>query len=105
MAAQDNKPGLGLRERSVVDRSRSYKTNDQGIAEIYDLDFAAFLLMHNVALAESYRDGREFMFKFLDTNDSIKNLAITYANSESAKFADCVRRLKKVTIAQSISSR
>lgn len=78
---------------------------DDKTAVVYDLDFAAFLLMHGVALAESYRDGREFMFKFLDTNDKIKELSIVFANSESAKFADCVRRLKKVTIAQSISSR
>lgn len=101
MSNPDGKPASG----SIVDRSRSYKANDQGLAEVYDLDFAAFLLMHGVALAESYRDGREFMFKFLDTDNKIKDLAITYANSESAKFADCVRRLKKVTIAQSISGR
>lgn len=86
-----------------IDRGRSYKTSDDGKVEVYDLDFAAFLLMHNVPLAESFRDGREFMFKFLDSEKLIPNFAIQYANSESAKFADCVRRLKKVTIAQGSS--
>lgn len=83
-----------------VDRGRSYTNADDNKVEVYDLDFAAFLLMHNVPLAESFRDGREFMFKFLDVDKRISGLAIQYANSESAKFADCVRRLKKVTIAQ-----
>lgn len=88
---------------SRVDRGRSYKTSEDGKVEVFDLDFAAFLLMHNIPLAESYRDGREFMFKFLDVDKTIPSLAIQYANSESAKFADCVRRLKKVTIAQGSS--
>lgn len=83
-----------------VDRSRSFKTSDDGKVDVYDLDFAAYLLMNNVPLAESFRDGREFMFKFLDQAKLIPQLSIQYANSESAKFADCVRRLKKVTIAQ-----
>ncbi len=88
-----------------IDRGRSYRAVDDGKVEVYDLDFASYLLMHNVPLAESYRDGREFMFKFLDPNSQIRDLAIKFANSESAKFADCVRRLKKVTIAQSINIR
>lgn len=91
--------------KPVVDRSRSYRSDENGLVEVFDLDFAAFLLMNGVALAESYRDGREFMFKFLDSNNRIKELSINFANSESAKFADCVRRLKKVTIAHTISSR
>lgn len=88
---------------AYIDRGRSYTKSEDNKVEVYDLDFAAFLLMHNVPLAESFRDGREFMFKFLDVDKRISALAIQYANSESAKFADCVRRLKKVTIAQGSS--
>ncbi len=81
---------------------RNFQQTEEGLVEVFDLDFAAFLLMHGVPLAESFRDGREFLFKFLDQQNKIKELAITFANSESAKFADCVRRLKKVTIATAI---
>jgi hypothetical protein len=54
--------------------------------------------MHGIALAASYRNGREFLFKFHDDSNRVADLAIAFANSESAKFADCVRRLKKVTV-------
>jgi hypothetical protein len=81
---------------------RNFQRTEDGRIEVYDLDFAAFLSMHNVPLAEAFRDGREFLFKFVDPDNKIKELAIVFANSESAKFADCVRRLKKVTIATAI---
>ena len=95
-----------MNERSTYrtpPRGRNFNQTYDGLVEVFDLDFAAFLLMHGVALAQSFRDGREFLFKFLDQHDRIKQLAIDFANSESAKFADCVRRLKKVTIATAIS--
>lgn len=91
------------RDFGTPPRGRNFEQSEDGLVDVFDLDFAAFLLMHGVALAESFRDGREFLFKFLDQQNKIKDLAITFANSESAKFADCVRRLKKVTIATAIS--
>lgn len=54
--------------------------------------------MHGVPLAASNRSGRDFVFKFQDTSKQVGALAITFANSESSRFADCVRRLKKVTV-------
>lgn len=67
---------------------------------MYDLDLAAYLSMRGIALAESYRDGREFLFTFLDTDTKIPQTVIEYVNSEAARFADSVRRLKKVTLSQ-----
>jgi len=86
-------------------RSNGYIVDETGNVSVYDLDFASFLLMHGVVIAESYRDGREFLFKFYDPEGNVAKLAITYANSESAKFADCVRRIKKITIPRSFNGR
>lgn len=89
----------------AVDRSRSYRIVENQRVEVYDLDFAAYLLMRDVALAESMRDGREFRFTFRDDGSRIPDLAMEYVNSESAKFAGAVRRLKKVTMNAGSESR
>lgn len=70
------------------------------MVEVYDLDLAAYLSMRDIPLAESYRYDREFIFRFLDPENKINALTIEYVNSESARFADAQRRLKKVIISR-----
>lgn len=79
-----------------VDRGRGFQAGSDGRSDVYDLDFAAYLLLRNVPLAEANRSGREFTFVFHDTTGLIGKLSVEYMNSESARFADAVRRLKKV---------
>jgi hypothetical protein len=83
-----------------IDRGRGYQSSGSGRADVYDLDFAAYLLLRNVPLAEATRSGREFTFVFQDPEGLIAKLSVEYMNSESARFADAVRRLKKVVFSQ-----
>lgn len=85
---------------SRVDRGRGYKVLEDFTVEVYDLDLAAYLSMKDLPLAQSERYGREFIFKFFDPTLRISKLAIEYVNSESARFADAQRRLKKVIISR-----
>lgn len=80
------------------DRGRGYRPIENNEVEVYDLDLAAYLSMCGLPLAESLRLEREFIFRFLDKENRIGALAIDYVNSESARFADAQRRLKKVVI-------
>ena len=82
------------------DRGRGYRQIDGGIVEVYDLDMASYLSMRDLALAESYRYEREFVFRFQDPEGRIAKLTIEYVNSEAARFADAQRRLKKVIISR-----
>ena len=46
------------------------------------------------------RDGRrngfsKFVFRFADTEELVDGLSLDYTNSDCARFADSVRRLKK----------
>jgi hypothetical protein len=89
--------GSNGRDRRL-DRGRGYRPIENHEVEVYDLDLAAYLSMVGLPLAESIRYEREFVFRFLDTADRVGALAIDYVNSESARFADAQRRLKKVVI-------
>jgi hypothetical protein len=83
--------------RPFIDRGRSYKELEgSSSVDIYDLDFAAYLLMRGVALAEAFRNGREFLFRFYDPESQIPKLSVEFTNSESARFGESCRRLKKV---------
>ena len=90
--------GNGAHNR--VDRGRGYRAVENNIVEVYDLDLAAYLTMRDLPLAESYRHEREFVFKFYDAEQKVGKLAVDYVNSEAARFADAVRRLKKVSISR-----
>jgi len=89
-----------FRAGTRVDRSRGWSVIGNNKVEVYDLDLASYLSMRDLPLAESYRDEREFMFRFLDPDNRVEQLAIDFVNSESAKFASAVRRIKKITLSQ-----
>jgi len=89
-----------------VDHSLAYKTLPNGSVEVYDLDFAGYCCLRGLTvltMLESpgpkgrVRPGafRQYVFVFEATADRIASICVDYANSESAKHADCVRRLKK----------
>lgn len=80
-------------------RSQTYKVCQDGSVEVYDLDFAAYCGIRDLAIVDMYEVAdsrpREFVFRFAADEQAIRQLSIDYANSESARHADCVRRYKK----------
>lgn len=90
----------------MLNKSRAYTRENDDVL-VFDLDFAAFCHINYLPLKDSieiYRQNfrtknriKEFVFIFVDPTNKIKDLAILYANSESARHADAVRRLKKTT--------
>jgi len=103
---RDRQPGGGRRQRKTRGGLNFRVVGDS--VEVYELDFAAYCLMRELPIADlveekdrqNGRKSREaqfnyFIFHFADPDKRIVQLSLDYANSESAKFADCVRRLKK----------
>lgn len=64
-----------------------------------DMAFAAFLLMNGLQVwraTETHgRRANEYAFTFDDPNDKWEDLARLFANSESLRFDNSVRTLKK----------
>ena len=81
----------------------AYKVRGDGFVEVYDLDFAAYCLKEGVTIADMVEEGPKrrgkpprYLFLFCDEGgDRIRKLSVAFTNSEEAKFAYCVRRLKK----------
>ena len=89
-------------KRRKVNRSLAYKVRGHGEVEVYDLDFASYCLMRNLPIADMVEEDSknrrgpiQYLFLFQDDEGVIGTLSVDYTNSESAKFADSVRRLKK----------
>lgn len=86
-----------------VNSSLAYKVHGDGPVEVYDLDFAAYCLMRDLPIADMIEEGGgrgtrgplRYLFVFQDFDGRITQLSVDYTNSESARHADCVRRLKK----------
>jgi len=85
--------------RRVLSHTLAYRAHSDGTIEIYDLDFAAYCLLRDLAIADMVEEGNRrpsrFIFTFHGTKEQIQQLAVEYTNSDCAKFADSVRRLKK----------
>jgi hypothetical protein len=101
--------GNGTQNR--VDRSREFTPIDGDRVEVTDFDFAAFLLMEGARFVDARRiSDREHIFIFQDqvnleeVPSQIRALSIKYVNSESARFADALRRIKKTTYSIRTSS-
>jgi len=80
----------------------AYKALPGGLVEVYDLDFAAFCLLKELAIADMIKEGGHrgpprFRFVFKTEDAAVDKCAVEYINSDCARFADCVRRLKKTT--------
>lgn len=87
-------------KRRHVNSSLAYKVHGDGQVEVYDLDFAAYCLLRDLPIADMIEEGTSrgpsrYRFVFHDVERQIVHLSVDYTNSESAKHADCVRRLKK----------
>jgi hypothetical protein len=83
-------------------RTLAYKQREDGISEVYDLDFAGYCMLRDLPIADMVETGSsngrgpiQFLFSFNDPDGQITQLSVDYTNSESAKHADCVRRIKK----------
>jgi hypothetical protein len=88
--------------RQALNWSLAYKAFEDSTIEIYDLDFAAYCLMEGLPIADMVeenpkRNGQppRYLFRFQGDKETINTLSVRYTNSDCAKFADCVRRLKK----------
>ena len=99
--SRTDRPGA-KNQRHRINRALAYTVRDDGQVEVYDLDFAAYCLMRDLLVADMVEDGRrgrrgpsQFRFLFKDESQRISQLSVDYTNSESAKHADCVRRIKK----------
>jgi hypothetical protein len=60
-----------------------------------DLSFAAYLTMHGIVLIRAKKLGKTFKFEF-ENASKIEQLRYAYPSSESSKFDDAVRKLKKL---------
>ena len=91
--------GNGKYDPPKLSRSLAYKMREDGKTEVYDLDFAAYCLIRNseIGVMDEVDGGRpgEYFFLFDDPHGLIAKHSIDYTNSESARHADAVRRLKK----------
>ena len=65
-----------------------------------DLSFAAYLTMHGVVLKKAKKLGKTYQFTF-EGSDLVNQLRFTYIGSESSKFDDAVRKLKKLLFGDS----
>ena len=65
------------------------------IFETNDLSFAAYLTMHSVKLLKAKRLGSSYKFVF-ENSDKVQKLRFEYIDSESSKFDDAVRKLKRL---------
>lgn len=83
-----------------VDRGRGYKRVSGSHVEVYDLDMAAYVHMRNIPIVEASKTGREIVVVFLDPVEKnlVDKIATEWLNSEAAKFANCLRSLKKVAL-------
>ncbi len=97
MTALAHGPQRGNGTPRSLDRGRQYGTSRSGKeAEVWDWDFAAYLLMRGVPLVNAVRMSRkECSFRFTNRDGEIESMSIEFANSESARFGDAMRRLKK----------
>jgi hypothetical protein len=98
MEGSSPRPKGGLRPGG----SLAYHVLEDGKVEVFDLDFAAYCLMRDMVIADMVEvraggPGRppQFLFLFLDVEQQIGKYSVDYTNSESARHADCVRRIKK----------
>jgi hypothetical protein len=65
-----------------------------------DLSFAAYLSMHGVVLRKAQKLGKTYKFTF-ENSDQVDKLRFQYIGSESSKFDDSVRKLKKLLFGDS----
>lgn len=65
-----------------------------------DLSFAAYLTMHGITLIKAQKLGKTYKFTFKHTSE-VDQLRFTYIGSESSKFDDAVRKLKKLLFGDS----
>jgi hypothetical protein len=90
--------------RPTVDRGRGYRRIGPKEVEVYDLDLAAWIHMHGVAIVDAVRYGYELVVTFYDPepaagmSGAVDTHAVKWLNSEAAKFASHVRQLKKVCL-------
>ena len=99
-----NVRGPKRRKRHHANRALAYQVVGNQQVEVYDLDFASYCLMRDLPIADMVethpsKNGSaspsRYVFLFQDVDARIDKLSVDYTNSESAKHADCVRRLKK----------
>jgi hypothetical protein len=87
-------------------QSRAFKIREDGLVEVFDLDFAAYCVMQRLPIADLVQEKKprqngsrngfqRYVFCFLDPDARIAQLSLDWTNSECARFADSVRRLKK----------
>jgi len=60
-----------------------------------DLSFAAYLTMHGITLVRAQKLGKTYKFTF-ENGPTIDTLRFKYIGSESSKFDDSVRKIKKL---------
>jgi len=89
-----------------IDHSLAYKVLPDDLVEVYDLDFAGYCCLQALAVVDMVENGgsrqrnrsggpKQYVFIFKASAEKIASVCVDYANSESARHADCVRRLKK----------
>jgi hypothetical protein len=64
-----------------------------------ELDTAAYVYLRGVAYAQGKQIGpTEYEIVFHDPNQLVEQLVVEFTNSECARYADAIRRLKKVIL-------
>ena len=65
-----------------------------------DMSFAAYLTMHGIQMLNAKKLGKTFKFTFM-ASDEIESLRYKYTSSESSRFDDCIRKIKKILFSSS----
>lgn len=60
-----------------------------------DLSFAAYLTMHGISPVHARKMGNTYKFTF-EASSEIEKLRYTFPGSESSRFDDAVRKMKKL---------
>ena len=64
------------------------------------MSFAAYLTMHGIQMVQAKKLGRTFKFTFKASSE-IESLRYKYPSSESSRFDDCIRKIKKILFSSS----
>lgn len=102
--AQETSPGTGGGPRALGPSDRPDKSSvilwRNGVeVALSDLDTSAYVYLRGVAYARGKQLGpTDYELVFHDPNGLVESLVVEFTNDVCARYADAIRRLKKVIL-------
>lgn len=78
-----------------IDKGRSYQEIGEDKVVMWDLDLSAYLMMNGLPPIDIRREHSEFRITFYDPEHRIRELHLRFLGSESSRFSQAVKQLKK----------